>query len=130
MGEKLARWFIFGVVVALLPLGVKFVLALTDGPPPSLTRLLSRGELLLTAVAIAAAAVGELIGIRGRRVILNLLIGGAGVLTILFSSLYFAFVTDRTVAHPEVVAHISIAMFVMALLTGGATIMLVEEAEQ
>jgi hypothetical protein len=62
MAEKLVRWLIFSVVISLLPLLFRFALEATDGKSPTLSDLLSQGELLLISSAIAAAAVGELIG--------------------------------------------------------------------
>jgi hypothetical protein len=127
MGERFARWLVFGVVIALLPLGFKYVVGLTDGPPPSTTTLLAHGELLLVSVAVAAAAVGELIGRGRRRVVFKLLAGGGCVATILFSSLYFAVVSERTVAHPEVVARMSMLLFGLTIVASGSCIALAEE---
>jgi hypothetical protein len=129
MAEKFARWFVFSVVIALLPLVFKYVVGLTDGLVPSAAALLSHGELLLVSVAITAAAVGELIGGGRRRMVLKLLAGGGCIATILFCSLYFASVSQRTVVHPEVVAHISMMLFVVAVGTSGSCIALAEDRE-
>jgi hypothetical protein len=127
MSERLVRWFVFSVVIALLPLGFRYLLEATDGAPPTITRLLSQGELLLVSSAIAAAAVGELIGRGRRRPILQLFAGGGCIATVLIASLYFAYVSTRTAARPTVVATTSVWLFVLTLIASASCVILAEE---
>jgi hypothetical protein len=62
LGVRLAKWLIFSVLLALLPLALNYLHVLTRGGDPTLERLLGKGELLLIAASISAAAVGSVIG--------------------------------------------------------------------
>lgn len=61
---KLARWAIFTVALALVPLLIALLALLTYSRPLSLTAITEHGELLLIAVAIGGSAIGELIAPR------------------------------------------------------------------
>jgi hypothetical protein len=67
VGDELMRWFAYGVIVSLLPLGAHFIITYLHAPrAPSLrSSLLSTiadGELLLVGSCIGAGAIGERIG--------------------------------------------------------------------
>src|SRR5437868_6635881 len=51
MSERLVRWFVFGVVIALLPLVFRYLLELTDGHAPTVEKVLSQGALVGAAVS-------------------------------------------------------------------------------
>ena len=59
--EKLTRWFIFSVLVSLVPLALAWLGMRLDRRPSDLTVIVGGGELLLVSSTIAAAAVGEVI---------------------------------------------------------------------
>nr|VFK03384.1 MAG: hypothetical protein BECKH772B_GA0070898_103492 [Candidatus Kentron sp. H]VFK03667.1 MAG: hypothetical protein BECKH772A_GA0070896_103442 [Candidatus Kentron sp. H]VFK06441.1 MAG: hypothetical protein BECKH772C_GA0070978_103502 [Candidatus Kentron sp. H] len=77
MVTRLTRWFIFSIVIALLPVwfhlsqswqGSSFVAGLVAS--------CSHGELLLVTAAILGAAIGELIGSSNRALSAKLVVGG------------------------------------------------------
>jgi hypothetical protein len=107
MGAKLARWFVFSVLIALLPICFTYVYMLTDGKSPSLPDVLARGELLLISVALAADALGDLIASGPSNVGFKIAAGGGCLLTIVFASLYFAVVSTKAAANVNVVFYIS-----------------------
>jgi uncharacterized membrane protein len=56
--EKLVKWFLFSVVVALLPL----IFAWLITAPKGISQAISKGELFIISATICAAAIGDLIG--------------------------------------------------------------------
>ena len=59
--ERLVHWFIFSVLIALLPILFNTIGLLLDGEPITLGALFGKGELFLIAVAISGRGVGELV---------------------------------------------------------------------
>lgn len=98
---KLVRWWLFSVLVGLVPLITSYLALQLDPQPPPLYTLTARGELLLISVAIAAAAVGELLPGDHGKAVQKLLAGGGCVLLILASSLIFS--TIQAGQHPNAV---------------------------
>jgi hypothetical protein len=124
MSERLVRWIVFGVLIALLPIAFRYALESTTGPVPSLAHLLADGELLLISSAIAAGAVGELIG-RGRnRLILQLISAGGCIATVLFASLYYAYVATHQLVNEAFVMRMSLFLFGLTLIASASCIAL------
>ena len=80
MVENLMRWFVFSVLVALLPLVLNALIVATDAEPFSLVQLVARGELLIIAAALCAGAIGDLIGRGTQRASAKIVAGGACVM--------------------------------------------------
>jgi hypothetical protein len=128
MSEKLLRWFIFSVVISLLPLAFYYVRAMTDGKAVSLPELLARGELLLIAVALAADAIGDLLASKSAGM-LKTIAGGGCVITVGFSSFYFADVSTKTAANVTVVFWMSLVLFAVSMISSACCKWLAEEAK-
>jgi hypothetical protein len=62
MTAKVVRWTIFGVVFALLPFILNALVLWSNDKEVKLSLLWPHGELLVVCAAIAADAVGDLIG--------------------------------------------------------------------
>jgi hypothetical protein len=126
--ERLLRWFIFSVVIALAPLIYSFLSALTHQRPMGLFLISGHGEILLLSAAISAAAIGELFSSKPGKGIPKLLAGG-GCVTILFlASLWFEDIVSSTEPiRMSVVEYGSLAMFVSALVSSGSCIALAED---
>jgi len=90
MRNKLIRWLIFSVALALVPLGVGWLIQLTHNQEPTLESLLAHGELLLIAAALCAAAVGELIGSGDALLGRKLVAGGISLVLVVVAAIYFA----------------------------------------
>lgn len=56
---RVCRWFFFGVVLAMIPIVISFAWLPKDS---SITMLLSHGDLVAIAAALAGLSIGELIG--------------------------------------------------------------------
>jgi hypothetical protein len=125
--EKLLKWVIFSVLIALVPIGITFLNQTSeDGAPAWLVvakRVLSHGELLLISAAIAADAVGDLIGAGKESLTLKILSGGACVLIILSASLWYSNIAAMVHSgHPprtDIVAVGSLWVLAGTVLTGG-----------
>lgn len=85
--------------------------------------------MFIVSAAICAAAIGDLIGkghITKVNTVLAYATGGASVMILMMSSLFYANVTNSTGAGFEAVAVISIWFYVGSVLAGAASIMLGE----
>ena len=72
MSEKLIRWCVVGVAIALLPVAFAWISLLTTGQSATLNEVLENGALLLITAAISGAAIGELVGSGKARIKLKL----------------------------------------------------------
>lgn len=127
--EKLTRWLIFNVMIALVPLSAGFLGLQLARQELSLHTLTARGELLLISSAIAAAAVGELIPAGRARATRKLCAGGSCILLVLLSSLFFAAIQARQDADPQSILSLSLWMFAGTLLAGFSCVYLAHEGE-
>jgi hypothetical protein len=137
MSPRLLRWALFSVIIALLPLVFRFVWDHTQMQVrnPSIASLLDEGELLLISAALAAAAIGELLPQAWRTspavsspppqtVIIS---SGCSVITVLFSSLYYAAVSSSSTVKPNVVAIVSVVLFLISLVSSAGCVILSEK---
>jgi uncharacterized membrane protein len=92
--QRLLKWVFFSVLIALIPIGITFLNELTEDNAPAWLvigkRVLAHGELLLISAAIAADAVGDLIGAGKQYLTLKISSGGACMLIILSAALWYA----------------------------------------
>lgn len=95
--EKLVRWCIFSVLLALVPIAFTALRlsTRTDSPPlaESVVHVLARGDLLLIAALLSARASGEILGSGASYRVLKLIANGGATIILLFAALYFADVT-------------------------------------
>lgn len=126
MSEKLIRWCVFGVAIALLPVAFAWVSLLTTGQSATLNEVLENGALLLITAAISGAAIGELVGSGRARIKLKLCAGGGCVVVLMACSLWYAQVSSTTVIRPEVVMWGSIVMFLFGMVSSYSCVVLSE----
>lgn len=118
--ERLVRWFMFSVLVSLVPLALTYLNLRLDGIEVRLEMLLARGELLLISTTLGAAALGELFPGGRENAMEKLLASGASVLMIVLSSVCFASIQTRRSADPEPITLVSVSLFVGMLLAAGS----------
>ena len=126
---RLAKWLIFSVLLALLPLAYNYLHVLTRNGSPSLDVLLGKGELLLVAASISAAAVGSLIGGSKKWLIAKVFAGGGSVLLLGLASLYYVDVavpTPGVTLNASVVAKASLLFFAFSVVSGAGCVALEE----
>ncbi len=126
--ERLVRWFIFSVTIALLPLMFNYFRLLGRGENPDMNLVVSRGELLIVSAAIAAGAVGELIA-SGRALAIPKLISGGGCILILFlASLWFADISVAAISGQVIdartVSVYSMYIFAFTVVSSGSSLVL------
>ncbi len=126
MSEKLIRWCVFGVAIALIPVAFCWASLLTAGKSATLDRVLENGALLLITAAISGAAIGELVGSGKARIKLKLWAGGGCVVVLMACSLWYAQVSSTTVARPQVVMWGSIGMFLFGMVSSCSCVVLSE----
>jgi hypothetical protein len=131
IAATLLRWLLFGVVVATAPLLADALSGLTRGEWVSMEALLTRGELLLVAAAISAAAIGELFAKDMASMLVGrLLIGGASLVLILMSALWFADIAaalrDGETVDASWITLGSLIIFGMAAIVGACAMVLAE----
>jgi len=61
MSDKLLRWLIFSVLIALCPIVSNALILLTKDADASLAALVGRGELLLIVAGMCARGLGQLV---------------------------------------------------------------------
>lgn len=128
--EKLVRWCIFNVSVALAALFVSYLALGLDRKEPSLALITARGELLLISTAIASAAVGELLPSGRKYATLKVTSGGACVLLILLSSLFFSAIQARRDPDVAAVFAASVSLFSFTLLASFSAVYLAYNGKQ
>lgn len=125
MAEKLTRWFIFGVVVSLLPFALAYLNLWASKKPAKIEDLLSRGELLLVSTAIGAAAIGELLGVKDTHALYKIVIGGCSFVAVLTQMAWYAYTSDASQGlDGRSVAKLSVVFFVVTLFCSSACLFL------
>lgn len=129
--HKLIRWTIFSVAVALLPLVFHALQLTTRGKAVSVTAVTSHGELLLISVALAAAAIGDLLGNRNWTLsIPKLVASGFCMLMLLLSSFYYADISacrmSGQLIEDGVIATVSVLSYAFTLVCSGCCVALAE----
>jgi hypothetical protein len=129
--SRLARWLVFTVFLALVPVLSAALRMRTFSKPVSLAILTAHGELLLVATAVAGSAIGELITSRtGKKRSLKVICSGMCLLAIIMSSGWFADIASAHEASglidPSFIAYGSLTMMILALLAGGSCVVVSE----
>lgn len=129
--QKLIRWFIFSVAVALLPLIFHALQLITRGKSASLSAVTSHGELLIVSVALAAAAIGNIIGNKNMTLsIPKLLSAGFCMLMLLLSSFYYADISACRISgqpiEDNVIACVSLISYIFTFICSACCIVLSE----
>ncbi|MBT8421249.1 MAG: hypothetical protein KJO08_10370 [Gammaproteobacteria bacterium] len=128
MVARLTRWFIFSIVMALLPIWFNLYQLLGSEPMALLIASCSHGEPLLITAAISGAALGVLSG-SGKSILFAKLVAGGGcVIVLVLASLGFAYITSTPgqdiLLTPEAIAFGSLAMFTFGIVSSGSCIAL------
>lgn len=131
MAEKITRWIIFDVVVALLPLAFNALRSITKTGTCTLEAVTGKGELLLIASALCAAAIGQLLASdQPKYKVRRLLAGGATTALLMLAALYFAFADDfpkvAAAAAIQRVCYVSITMFVFGVIASVSCLVIAE----
>lgn len=124
---KLARFFLFSVSVALVPILFRCMPSPTGQPTRTLADAVAHGELLLVGVGAAATALGEMLGTGKPHDLRHLVAGGMCNLTVIAASFYFAGIPMATPVDSGAVLDVSGMLFACSMLASTYTITLSSE---
>jgi len=128
--EKMVKWAIFSVAMALVPLAASTLSQATRGPLPSIDQLVARGELLLITAALCARSCGELFGSSDVQRVPKLFAGGATVVVMLLAAIYFSDIAASyraaAVLDAKVIGNTSLVLYVSSVIAGAGCVFLSE----
>jgi hypothetical protein len=128
MIEQLILWFIFRVLLALVPIVYNGVRIVTTGGQDPFGAAIERGELLLLTAAMCGGSVGVLIGSGATFQIYKIISGGAAIIILMLSSLYYADISALyragTPINVNIVKTTSRALFILGVLCSGSSVAL------
>ncbi len=130
MAERLIRWFVFSVLVALLPFVWNWISLVTQEKAATLETMFCRGELFLVSCALCAAALGELIGTGRKFAEFKLLVGFGCLSVLMLNSLWFSQVSFQVLSATKYdtmfVTEGSLMAFMFTVLVACGALLLVE----
>ena len=128
---RLVRWGLYSVLFALAPFFlISLVLYTKNGSVPTLPMLFGHGELLLVAGAIAAAAVGEAVGLGTRRHYAQLFCVFGCLVCLAATTGLFTYVSPSVnpagSSIPGLVSNVSIVIFAITLVASTGCMIMAE----
>jgi len=118
---KVARWFFFGVLIALVPLAYSYENLIIKSEPVSFSKITSGGELLIIVWTLCAGAIGELFGNGPKFLISKIISGGLCTIVLIYSALLFASISEARVDHKALdenaILFASTVLFISGLVT-------------
>jgi hypothetical protein len=138
MFPRWLTWLLWAVLFGVVPYAVAALVAwvITLGQPPSLQGLFGSGQALVTAIALTAVAVRELLSVdaRTRKELRYVLMFLAAVQLVLTAAAFGA-LSSVSAANPgqvpmDVVIPLSVATYGFALLISGLTLLVPSEASR
>lgn len=122
--ERMTRWFMFSVLVSLVPFAISFLTRALGREPIPMVLITADGGLLLTCTAIAAGAFGELIPGGREHPVARLVAGGVCMILILAASFYFAAIKATADPNPAAIFTTSLRVLAGTVLVGAACVYL------
>lgn len=129
IATKLIRWFVFGVLVALVPIVVSYLDLVVKSQAVKFDNLIGDGGLLLIISAICAGAIGELIGSGRSALFFKIVSTGVTVIILLISSFMFASIFEGRAnlsVDVHAVADLSFWIFIIGMISCAGCIALSE----
>jgi hypothetical protein len=128
VGAEILRWFLFSVVLGLVPLGLRWLLPTLFNRTEPLREVLSNGELLLVGVGLAAAALSDVLSARRGDTIAQLATFG-GVLCLFIGAFGYGVISVAVGVDVGGVVTWSVVGFVACLAIGLAGVAIKEAAQ-
>ena len=126
--HRFARWLIFGVLLALVPLIFSWAAREMRPQPSGLDVVLANGELFLVTAAISGAAGGELVGVvrTTRQPFWEIVAGGCCLIVVVLSAHLFADISavraTAATIDPARVSTWSLWLYGIGLVASGSSI--------
>jgi hypothetical protein len=139
LADKIWKWFLYTVVLAVIPVAASVLLAVIFGVPEIIPYALSGGQLLIAAAGIAGSSVGEVERVRPEHASYKRWAVGGAIATLLFSSIVYGGLSiiplleeklsqdyDQVINIPvgDSVTVASVILFVLGMAAGGACVYL------
>jgi hypothetical protein len=116
---RFLRWFIFTLLVSILPILVSAIALWLSGDHPSIVEILGAGELLMICCALSATAVGDIVATKLRHPNAKLIFAGLCVLVVVVTTVGYTLIVVANHRHfpydQNLVAIVSMCLF---LFTG------------
>jgi hypothetical protein len=130
MAEKVSRWFLFGVLISLVPLFWSYENLIIKAQPATMAKIVGNGELLIIVWALCAGALGELFGSNGDYKNFKIISGGLTLIVLIAAALLFASITEARVEKANVddgaVVYASVLLFIFSIFSCSGCIVLSE----
>ena len=121
MVEKFFRWLFFGVIIAMLPIAFHYICLFLGKSSPSITKVISNGELLIIAVGMTSAAIGELFAWQSQNSIYKVILGGSCTTLLILSALLFAYISTNIFSQhpldPISIYHVSLVLYFSSVIS-------------
>ncbi len=123
---KLAKWAVFGVVIALVPIYFGMMVIFIKSQSFNFVEVIGNGELLMINAVMCAIAIGEMTGPQTTCRLRKIISMGATILILLLSAFLFAYVTDLressagySIENKNIVAELSLFFFLFGTIASG-----------
>ncbi len=123
----LVKWFMFSVLIALIPLLFNSFFQFTETQNVSMSSAVKHGELALITVLMCATAIGDLLASKGESKSIKLIFSGLALLVLVFSALFFGWVsaTNPIVQKPSAsIRDVSIVLYLFGLTVSSVCVWL------
>lgn len=128
--QRVTRWLIFGVIIAVSPLIAAYLFAVIKGGHPAYSDIVGTGELFLLSIALCGAAMGDLVSGAGTKRELKFYSGGCTLVVLVLSALLYAGVSEARLSDTQMdagmVSVISTILFAVGLVSCGCCVALSE----
>jgi hypothetical protein len=127
VGRRVLIWILFSVGISLLPVVFNLLTFPTFNISLSVANVLGSGELLMVAVGLSGAALGELFGTSRQSETARILITFFSFINAACAAFYYALTVGRYTVRgqdPNAVVIVSLGIFAVAVACGGSAVAL------
>jgi hypothetical protein len=121
---KLARWMVFSVLIALMPLVARGMIVFMQSGRWNMDEPLRGGAMFLVCTGIAATSVGELIPGDPSRAVGKIFAAGACMFVVLTAAFCYASLDGNPHVDLARMARTSLRLFIWTVLAGSACVYL------
>lgn len=128
--QRVTRWLLFSVLIALSPLIATYLILWTKGIHPNYSDIVGTGELYLVSIALCGAGIGDLLTSTRASPDAKLMSGGCTLFVLILSGWLYASGADARLhddaTDPAAISLISSVLFFMGLGSCGCCVALAE----
>lgn len=128
--QRVTRWLLFSVLIALSPLIATYLIQFSKGVEPSYAAIVGAGELYLVSMALCGAGIGDLLTSTKASPDAKFMSGGCTLFVLILSGWLYASGADARLhdgaTDPMAIALISSVLFGTGLVGCGCCVALAE----